>query len=65
MEIKKGYNDKKTTIRIYGREDREAEVWIEETGVANPKETLSFASLDELLSLKEEIDQAIRKIANL
>ena len=65
MIIKKGYNDQETTIRISGRDnDRVAEVWIEQTGLAS-KETLSYVELDELLDLKEEIDEAIKVITKL
>lgn len=66
MEIKKGYNDKVTTINIYGRNfDNVAEFWIEQKGLPHVKETLSYISLDELVELKREVDNAIKKIAKL
>ncbi len=65
MIIKNGYNDKETRIRISGSDNgRVAEIWIEQTGLSG-KETLSYMNLDELLDLKEEIDEAIKYIAKL
>ena len=64
MKIKKGYNSKKTIIKVGGVSDRHAEFWIEQTGLSE-KDTLSYISLEELLDLKDEIDVAILEITRL
>lgn len=54
--IKKGFDDKKTTLKFHARpEERLAELWIEQKGLP-VKETLSFMSIDELLDLRDEIE---------
>lgn len=64
--IKQGYDGKPTHIKIYARESRNAEVWIEQYGVIDesnprrPQETLAYASLDELLDLRDEINAVIQ-----
>lgn len=65
MIIKNGYNDKKTEIRIGNACRRVAEFWIEQTGLKDNKETLSYISLLELLDLKDEVDEAIKTIVRL
>lgn len=69
MEIKDGYNGKTLKIRIYGRPDsRSAELWLTQDGLELPdhlekyKETLSYITLDELLSLRDEVAAAIKEI---
>lgn len=69
MTIKAGYGDEPTQIRIAARADsRTAEFWIEQKalegkdGIGTAYETLSYITLDELLDLKGEIDQAIQEI---
>lgn len=65
MKIKSGFNDKETRIRISGKnQGRNAELWIEQTGLSE-KETLSYMTIDELLDLKKEIDDALKEIINL
>jgi hypothetical protein len=65
MKIKNGYNDKETVIKIYAQSgSRNAEVWIKQTGL-DDKETLSYASIDELLDLKEEIESALKKVIGI
>ena len=65
MKIKKGYNDKETIIGIQARpENRSAELWIEQHGLSE-KETLSYMSLEELMDLKDEIDEALKLILKL
>ena len=62
MKIKSGFNEKETRIRIYGKkEGRNAELWIEQTGLSE-KETLSYMSVDELLDLKGEVETALKEI---
>lgn len=73
-EIKQGYDGKLTQIRIakYGTgKDRKAEVWIEQEGVrevlldgtdVGHSETLAYASLDELLALRDEINGVIQDL---
>ena len=61
MIIKKGYNDKPTKIRIQSHNDRQAEIWIEQHGL-DDEETLSYMSINELLDLKGEIDEALKEI---
>lgn len=68
MTIKKGYNDKTTTINIHApssEEGREAEVWITQEGLTKDKETLSYITIDELLNLKTEIDTALKSITRI
>lgn len=63
MKIKSGFNDKELSLRIYGKpEGRNAELWIEQTGVENSRETLSYMTIDELLDLQEEIKIALKEI---
>ena len=65
MKIQQGFNDKETKIRIYGkRNDRTAELWIEQTGLSE-KETLSYISVNELLDLQHEIKTALKEIMDI
>ena len=66
MKIKEGYNGKELQIRIGNarKSERSAEVWIEFEEKKIPKETLSYANINELLDLKEEIEKAIKEIVN-
>ena len=70
MIIKNGYNNGPLSIRIAGGENRSAEIWIEQTCPKKAEfnegreETLSYASLEELLDLKDEINQAIKELTN-
>lgn len=69
MKIKEGYNGKILTIRISGRLNGSAEIWLEQSGLpdecASYKETLSYASLQELADLKKEIEEAILTITGI
>jgi len=71
MKIKEGYNGKVLEIRIGGRRNGTAELWIvqnglpEEVDVSRYKETLSYASLQELVELKKEIEDAILEITGI
>lgn len=70
--IKQGYGGKPTHIKVNAREERRAEVWIEQEGVpqaglsgaedAPHSETLAYVSLDELLDLRDEINEAIQEL---
>lgn len=69
MKITKGYNDKPTKIRISAVSyDRTAEVWIEQEGIVkgfgqeSHSETLAYASLIELLDLRDECNRAIQEL---
>lgn len=61
MIIKEGYNRKPVEIRIEG--STTALVWIKFDH--DGQERLAYATLDELRLLKEEIDNALRRILNL
>lgn len=67
--IKEGFNAKPTYIKISKasvNNGRVAEVWIEQKGLEGLEEqryeTLAYATLDELLDLKAEINQVIKEI---
>lgn len=60
MIIKEGYNSKPLTIRI-----NEAEVWIEMENPTAKSETLSYATINELIELRDECNRAIRDLAGL
>lgn len=62
MKIKHGFNDEETSIKIFGREDGKAELWIEQASQdgSERRETLAYITPDELLELKLEIDEAIK-----
>lgn len=87
-EIKAGYNDQATSIRIYGRRNGSAELWINQRGLPDEiaiknykeesgdkieipglltryKETLSYITINELIQLKNEIEEAIKVIAGI
>jgi hypothetical protein len=66
MKIKNGYGSKELKIRVgkCGGESRSAELWIE-FGCIPKEETLSYLSLDELLDLKEEIQETINEIVGV
>lgn len=71
MKIKAGYNDEELEIRIIGRRNENAEIWLEQHGLPDEpeitryKETLSYASLQELLELKKEVEDAILQITGI
>lgn len=54
MTIKQGFNDKETHIRI-SENNGSIELWIEETGRPDGRETLSYMTANELLQLFSEI----------
>jgi len=62
MLIKKGFNDKNTYIKISAQENsRTIEVWIDQEGLES-RETLSYATIEELLDLKDEIEKALKAV---
>lgn len=71
MIIKEGYNSKPLHIKIYGRDDRMAEVFTEEEGLeavdrkGHVSERLHYASLEEIIALRDECNVAIKKMAGL
>ena len=69
MNIKEGYNGKILEIRISGRRNANAELWLEQHGLpdeyAKCRETLSYISLQELADLKKEIEDAILEITGI
>jgi hypothetical protein len=67
MIIKDGFNNQPLKIRIAGRAgDDTAEVWLEMVMPASTKdevkETLSYATLMELLELQRELKRAIQEM---
>lgn len=70
MIIKEGFNSKPLHIKIHksSTSDRVAEVWLDQEGIedaSNPQryqETLSYATLDELLDLKDELVKVIAEL---
>ena len=69
MKIKEGYNGKELEIRISGRRGNCAEVWLVQNGLPDDleqyRETLSYATLQELADLKSEIEDAILTVAGI
>ena len=69
MTIQEGYNGKPIQIKIGGKKYQSAEIWIIQEGLpescAQYQDTLSYASLAELVSLKREIDNALMIITGL
>lgn len=71
-EIKNGFDDKLLEINIHGRRNESAEIWIKQHGLPEEgdrmykyRETLSYASLEELAELKKEIEDAILEITGI
>ena len=64
MIIKNGVNDKPTKINIQTESDF-AQIWIEQEGLSEVRETLAYATIQELLELKKEIDEALKKLCKL
>ncbi len=62
MKIKNGYNGKELQIRVGNSTGRTAEVWVEFKQKNPPEETLSYATLNELMDLKDEIQNQINRI---
>lgn len=65
MRIKNGYADQPTYIRIEPTENRKFELWIEQEGTMGypcRHETLSYMTLEELLTLKDEVVQALERV---
>ena len=71
MKIKEGYNGKELEIRIAGRRNQNAELWLVQNGMPEDgdtyryRETLSYASLQELQDLKKEVEDAILEITGI
>lgn len=57
MIIKEGFNGKETNLRI-NIDDGQIQLWIEETGKENSRETLSYLTPDELYLLFKEVKEA-------
>ena len=72
-EIKAGFDDKVLSIRLYAEPgDKSAHVTIEQKGletgaerVIQRYETLSYATLDELMELRNEINAVIKVMVEL
>lgn len=62
MQIKEGYNDKETEIRLSVKENGSIELWIKQKGLNDELETLSYMSADELHQLFLEVKQAGRDL---
>jgi len=71
MKIKSGYNGKDLEIKISGRRNENAELWIIQNGMPETgdliryRETLSYISLQELQDLKKEIENAILEVTGI
>ena len=69
--ITEGYNSKPLSIRISGRKYQNAEVWVEQEGLPDEpgftkyRETLSYATVQELIQLKSEIEEALKEIIGI
>lgn len=61
MEIKEGFNNKPTRIRVASQANGSIELWINESG-KDDKETLSYMTADELLRLFHEIQNAGKEL---
>lgn len=68
-KIKKGYNDIEAEIRISAVPYHRAEVWLIQNGLPEfaeqYRETLSYASIEELIELKKEIEEVITTMAGI
>ena len=69
-KIKDGFDGKTTEIRVYAGAERDvAEVWIIQDGLKLPekygtlKETLAYATINELIQLRDELNEAIGELA--
>jgi len=66
MKIKSGFGEKETEINISKSGKRTAELWINQTGLTGltelKQETLSYLTLEELLNLRDEINEVIKEI---
>lgn len=66
MKIKAGFNGKELEIRVNGKE-----LWLVQTGLPlvdgneKYKETLSYVTINELIELRNEINEAIKELAGL
>ena len=67
MKIKDGFNGKELTVRLNGNSNGHIELWINGEALVDSKkdETLSYMTLDELLELKKEIEEAVKNIFGL
>lgn len=80
MKIKEGFDSKPLSIRISpASTNRMAEVWIEQEGLMIPlispktkeiythqsSETLAYATLEEVLQLRDECNYAIKEMTGL
>jgi hypothetical protein len=69
MRIREGYNRAALELHINGRKNANAELWIVQNGLPETcstyRETLSYASLQELAELKREIEDAILEIVGI
>lgn len=66
--FKEGYNGQPLRIKVNSREaDRNFEIWITQDGLPeNQKDqTLTYATIAELIDLKDEIDEALKEALNL
>jgi len=67
MIVKDGFNNQELELRIGNgnKNSRKAELWINEKGKIDDRETLSYITLLELLELKDEIDKVIGTITGI
>ena len=73
VQIKAGFDDKPLSIRLEARPDsRSIGVTVEQEGlktgaerVIQRYETLAYATLDEIITLRDELNEAIAKVVGL
>ena len=70
MVIKEGFNSKPTHIKIYARENQNAEVWLDQNGLKDQDpsryyETLAYATLEEIIALRDECNEVIKQMAGV
>jgi hypothetical protein len=67
--IKEGFNSKPLQIKLGNPRERSAELWLIQNGLPSSvekyRETLSYISLDELLTLRDEINLIIKEITGI
>ena len=66
MIIKKGHDNLPTKVSVSASVGGgEAGLWIHQEGMPMAKETVSFLSLTELLLLRDELNEAIKKLVGI
>lgn len=67
--IDKGYGGQTTEVRVSARDSgTNGELWIEQKDRSNPdmrSETLAYITINEAIELRDELNQAIARMAGL